>query len=243
MKPRFYIIWLLGLGALAQPSAQEMLAQSQAHFDQGQYAKALRALADLDVRVDLDSSEDMMRALKIRAISYAETNAIAQARDTVRELLFIDPDYKFDLFDTPKRVVELAQAESKIIYEKNQRLALVKNQVPRFEELEKIIQPKYKPSFFTMFLPFGINHFSMGSFTKGTIYLSVQAASLLTNVGAFWWKQSYLEKAFTPRLASPNDKKNFQAAQITQYVALSTLLAACAVSIIDALIGFSQGAI
>lgn len=241
MKPRFYIIWLVSLQALAQPSAQEFLAQSQSHFDQGQYAKALRALADLDVRIDLDSSEDMMRALKIRAISYAETNAIAQARETIKELLFIDPNYKFDLFDTPQRVVELADEESKIILEKNQELALVKNQVPRIEEPEKIITVKYKPSFFTTILPFGINHFSLGSPTKGSIYLSLQAVSLLTNIGAFWWKQSYLEKAFVPRLTSQNDKKRFQTAQITQYVALSTLLASLTVSIIDAMIGFSQG--
>lgn len=234
-------IMLLALRLYSQPSPQEHLALSQRFFDQGKYIQALKELAGLDVRVDFDSSEDMMRALKIRAISYAETNALEQAREAIRELLFIDPSYNFDPFDTPKRVCELAETEAKIIWEKNQQLALLKSQVPQFETPAKNFDIKYKPSFFTTMLPFGINHFSLGSTTKGTIYLSLQAASLLANIGAFWWKQSYLEKVFVPRLASSEDKRNFQAAQITQYVALSTLLAALTVSIIDAMISFSQG--
>lgn len=241
MKFGFLILGFLSLQGFCEPSAQQHLAQSQLFFDQGKYAQALQELKSLDVRVDFDSSEDMMRALKIRAISYAETNDLVQARETIRELLFIDPAYSFDPFDTPKRVCELAQTESKEIWEKNQQLALLKSQVPRFIAPEKTLDLKYKPSFFTTFLPFGINHFSVGSTTKGTVYLSLQAVSLFANIGAYWWKQSYLEKVFVPRLASPHDKRNFHAAQITQYVALSTLLAALTVSIIDAMIGFSQG--
>jgi tetratricopeptide (TPR) repeat protein len=240
----FLIISFFSLQSIAQPSAQESLAQSQSYFNQGKYTKALQAIANLDVRKDLDSSEDMLDALKIRTIAYTESNLLEQAREVIRELLFINPDYKFDPFDTPKRVVELAEHESKIIWEKNQQLALLKNQKPNLIETPDYINInniKSKPSFYTTFLPFGINHFSLGSSLKGNIYLSIQAASLITNIGAFWWKQSYLEKTFYPRLASQDDKKKFQTAQITQYVALSTLLTTLAVSIIDAMIGFSKG--
>ena len=106
---------LFALHVFSQPSAQEYLSLSQTYFNQGKYSKALQELAGLDVRIAFDSSEDMINALKIRAISYAETNALEQAREAIRELLFIDATYKFDPFDTPKRVCELAETESRII--------------------------------------------------------------------------------------------------------------------------------
>ena len=234
----FSMILIFASQISAGPSAQDLLSQSQIRFDHGEYSKALELLKNLDIRHDFDSSEDMITAFKIRAISYTETKDLERAKETIRELLFIDPDYKFDLFDTPKSVVVLAEAEAKEIFEKNKLLQQVKTQ-----EISKNLDLSYKPkvSFFTTLLPLGLNHYYLGNSLKGTVYLSIQTASLAANIGAFWWKQSYLTAYGIPRLKSYEDRFKFNAAQITQYVALSTLIAALGVSIIDAMISYQEG--
>jgi tetratricopeptide (TPR) repeat protein len=244
MKFRWFLLSIftayINFSLHAETSAHDLLVHSQARFDQGNYAKALEALAKLNVRLDFDSSEDMITALKIRAISYSQTKQISLAEEAIRELLFIDPKYNFDLFDTPKIVVEIAEREAKIIADKNKQLALVKIPAP-IHNITQNLDLNKKTGFLTIFLPFGLNHYYLKAPTKALTYFSLQAFGVAANIGAFWWKQSYLEKLGSPRLEHIADRSKFQVAQITQYIALSTLLAAFTVSIIDAMISYDEG--
>lgn len=226
--------------AFSTPSPQEMLLSSIKAFDKGQYQEALKLMALLDIRNDLDSSDDMKMAFKVRAISYAETGDEAHAQETVRELLFLDPQYKFDLFDTPAKVVEIALKEKKLIEEKNRQLASIKET----EETKLPLVPEplvlEKPAFATNFLPFGLNHFYLNSPIKGGVYLSMQTLGLITNIAAFWWKQSYLIGIGSHHLKEHEPQGSFNTAQMVQFVGLGTLIASFAVSVIDALIQFNR---
>lgn len=232
----------LALSLNATKSPRELLRQSSELFDEGRYGEALKIIENIDIRSAFDSSEDMKLAFKIRAIAYSQIGQEKEAREIIKELLFIDPNYKFDPFDTPPVVIRLAVEEQKAILEKNERLALVRpnTESSAISPPEKKLAINAPPSFATSLFPFGINHYYLGSPVKGSIYLGLQTLGLAANIGAFWWKQSYLQKFGVARLENNAHKNRFQAAQVVQYVALSTLLVAFGVSVVDAIIEINK---
>lgn len=219
---------------------RELLQQSLVFFDKGHYHQALNIIAPVDVQRDFDSSDDMLMAFRIRAVSYAETGDKKRAAEAIRELLFLSPHYKFDPFDTPASVVELAAIEVREIEQKNQSLAALKSQsiieLPSVETTAVLI-PK-KPLFVTTLFPLGVNHFYQGSNIKGSLYLALQASSLVANIGSYWWKQSYLKEYGTSKLEYPHQKSRFEIAQTIQYVALGALVISLGASIVDAMISY-----
>lgn len=221
-------------------SPRQMLISSGMAFDKGQYKEALKLIKDLDIRNDLDNSDDMKTAFKIRAIAYGQTGEEEKARETIRELYFLDAGYNFDAFDTPASVVVLAREEKLLIEEKNRHLANIKPVEPVLEPETVTREIDKKPHIVTTLFPFGLNHFSLNSPLKGSIYLSVQGLGVLTNISAFWWKQSYLSGFGSNRLKDPTLRPGFQAAQIIQYVGFGTMVAGFLVSVIDALIQFNR---
>lgn len=236
----------------ASLSAKELLLQSSSYFDRGQYQKALEHLATVDIRADFDNSEDMKLAFKIRAISYEQTGDTIRACETIRELFFLDPNYQFNPFDTPKSVVALAEKEKADIEAKNQHLASIKNEsrhdtplerASGFEptqKTERVVFIERRPSRLTTLFPLGINHFYLQSPVKGGVYLSLQSLGFVTNIAAFWWKQSYLASMGGARLKDATSQSGFETAQTIQYIGLSALLISYAVSVIDALIQFQS---
>lgn len=229
----------------AENSPKERLLNGVALFNKGQYGAALAQLKTIDVRKDLDNSDDIKLALKIRAIALNETGDTNGAIENIRELYFLDPNYRFDAFDTPSEVMALALNELKVIEEKNQQLALIKPSIPASPPqtphvTEKIIIAQPQTPFVATLFPFGINHYLLNSPIKGTVYLSLQAFGLAANVGAYWWKQSYLNNFGTSRLENPAHKRRFESAQIIQYVSLGVFAASFTASIIDALINYSK---
>jgi tetratricopeptide (TPR) repeat protein len=245
-------LYLIAFSTDAQPSksAQESLRQSSAHFDRGQYQKALLLLAAVNISRDFDNSDDMKLAFKIRAIAYEQTGDQAKARETIRELFFLDPNYQFNPFDTPTSVVSLAQKEKAAIDAKNQHLAVIKNEAKETKaEKEKnketaspvsIVGIKNPPSMAVTLFPLGLNHFALDSPVKGGIYLSLQTLGLVTNVAAFWWKSSYLTNLGSARLKNADKESGFKTAQTFQYIGLSALLLSYGISIVDALIRFQR---
>lgn len=242
------ILVIIGLSSTTNASSKrEQLLESNALFDKGQYKKALNALANINVRTDFDSSDDMKLALKIRAIAYEETGDRPHARESIRELFFLEPTYVFDPFDTPQAVVTLAQQEKLAIEEKNKRLATIKSETENAKEMpaietaasppeEKIVFIERRPSAVTTLFPLGINHFYLRSPVKGSIYLSLQTLGLAANITAFWWKQSYLDSFGSRQLKDPSYRDRFYTIQIIQYVGLGTWIASFAISVVDALI-------
>lgn len=236
--------------ASASPSASELLRQSMSYFDRGQYHKALEQLASLNIQSDFDNSDDMKQAFKIRAISYEQTGDKIKAIETIRELFFLDPNYQFNPFDTPKSVVALAQQEKLAFEEKNQYLASIKNdarhdvtdsgQKSETLKAERTVLIEKRPHLATTLFPLGLNHFFLESPMKGGVYLSLQALSLATNVAAFWWKQSYLRSFGSTRLKDQTYKSSFETAQMIQYIGLGALLLSYGISVIDALIRFQS---
>jgi hypothetical protein len=227
----FLLLMLLAKENQAALSPRELLATSQALFDQGHYDKALQILKNINIKRDFDSSEEIMNALKIQAISLTQLKDINAAQQIIREIFFIDPNYVFDPFDTPKRVVELAEVEAKNIKEKNQQLKNI-TIMP--------VAEKAKSSFLARnFLPLGFNFYDYSK-TKSIVYFSLQTTSLIANISAFWWKQRYLESFGSSRLIDNKYKNNFNRLQITQYLSLSLFLATFTVSIIDAIINIKE---
>lgn len=236
---------------MASPSPRQLLEKSRELFDAGLYSDALKMLASLDIRLDLDNSEDMKLAFKISAIAYNEQKSEQKARDTIRELLYLDPDYQFNPFDTPQSLIKLANEERALIVKKNELLARANTPPPKPEPppaldlsppaLEKSIAFGERPQFITTLFPFGINHFYQGSPIKGSIYLGLQALGLLTNVGAFWWKQSYLTKFGSPYLEKTSNRTQFETAQMIQYISLGSVIAIFTASVIDAFITINEG--
>jgi hypothetical protein len=248
LAPLPILMLFASLTLKAGPSAKEQLQESNQYFDKGHYKKALELLKSLDIRKDFDSSDDMKLAFKIRAIAYDQTNNISKASETIKEIFFLDPDYTFNPFDTPKSVVALAQQIKKIIEEKNQRLASIKSEAkehrvenpPILAPLvkEKIVLIEKKPHMLTSLFPLGINHFYLGSPMKGGIYMSLQTLGLATNIAAFWWKQSYLDSYGITRLKEKNLANHFEITQLIQYIALGSAAFIYGASVIDAMLNF-----
>lgn len=253
LTPRVLVISLIFGGMVYGSESPKILLQKSAqHFDRGQYKKALELLSTVDIRSDFDNSDDMKLAFKIRSISYEQTGDSKRASETIRELYFLDPTYNFDPFDTPISLVELAQREKDAIEEKNKHLASIKNEVALEQDikngpdkiiksnLERTVFIEKRPHRLTALLPMGMNHFIQNAPWKGGLYLSLQSLGLITNVAAFWWKQSYLEGLGSSRLMDSSYGNRFETAQMIQYIGLGTLVISYVASIIDALIRFQS---
>jgi tetratricopeptide (TPR) repeat protein len=243
----FFFCLLTSLSQALAQSPHELLIKGNEHFNKGEYKEALLSLESINVRKDLDNSEDMKLAFKIRAIAHTQMAEEEKALETIRELYYLDPAHRFDPFETPQAVLDLAEKELKAIESKNARLNSLKPKASKEEALEekpsvleKTVLVEKRAPFLTNFIPFGVNHFMQQSPIKGSIYLGLQTASLVTNIAAFWWKESYLNGFDVPRLRDQGYKSRFDAAQTTQYVALGAFVFSLAVSIIDALITYSK---
>jgi hypothetical protein len=250
-KQKFILIMIMGpfllfTTLMAENNAKELLKKSTQAFDKGQYDEALVLLKTVDIRSDFDNSDDMKLGFKIRAIAYEQIGDIKQASETIHELYFLDPSYKFDPFDTPKSLIVLAEKQKKAIDEKTKHLASKKSEaLYQTEEsepqiIEKTIVIEKKPSMVTTLFPLGLNHFHLKAPIKGGIYFSLQTLGLATNIAAFWWKQSYLESFGTNRLKDHNLLGRFETAQVIQYIGLGTLIISYCISVIDALIHFQN---
>jgi hypothetical protein len=132
--------------------------------------------------------------------------------------------------------------EKSAIEEKNKQFSLLK--ADQSEDLlkaknalvkEQTIYVEKRPNQLVTLLPFGINHFVLESPIKGGIHLSLQALGLATNIGGYWWKQSYLRGFGSRELLDSTDKNKFETAQITQYVGILAMVLSFGVSIVDAL--------
>lgn len=233
--------------SFAEGSAKDLLKQAMNHFDKGQYQRALDALASVDIRSSYDNSDDMKTAFKIRSIAHEQTKNHKACEETIRELLFIDPEYQFNLFDTPQEVVAIAdKVKAEINFKSEQLSSLKKNNEPsRVLENNLLLSTKKiaideKPITVVNFFPLGINHFYLGSPVKGGIYLSLQSLGLAANIAAFWWKSSYLVSFGSPHLKDPQTANNFSTAQVIQYVGFGAFIISYATSVLDALIHFRR---
>jgi hypothetical protein len=154
----------------------------------------------------------------------------------------LDPAYVFDQFDTPPPLVKLANQQKEIIKQKNQELLEIKalNTQKMNKITKETIMVENRPLFMIALLPFGMNHFYLESPFKGVVYASLQGAGLLANIGAYWWKQSYLlghGKVSSKRSAI---EKNFEAAQYIQWTGFAILGLSFAISVIDALLSIKN---
>ena len=69
---------------------------------------------------------------------------------------------------------------------------------------------------------------------------NIQKILFITNISAFWWKQSYLNGFGGHRLKNENSLSSFTTAQVAQYVGLGALVLGYAVSVIDSLIQINK---
>jgi tetratricopeptide (TPR) repeat protein len=240
LRAVFYISLAISLAksafSISQESAKEALYVSAKLFDKGHYEDAINKISTLNIRADLDNAEDMKLAFKIRAIAYTQTKDEEKARNTIRELFFLDPEYKFDPFVTPAEVCLLADEEKALITQKNKRLREI-----REEQLEIEAPVKSKPpDLFSAFLPFGLNHYVKNNKAKAHLYLAGETVGLLSNIGAYWWKHSYLQSFGLIKQPVTENRSRFQLAQTVQYIGIGLFALAYSISVLDALMSMKH---
>lgn len=226
--------------------AQSTLKQSHRAFNQGNYAEAVQLLQKIDLRTNLESIEDLTLAYEILAVAQYSLNKIDESRKALQDLLTINSAWN-DLFRLPPPVAKMAEEEKEAINQKNQKLQEVKNILNLPKENSTAIKPTTKgnvtqdlvikkPSKALSLLPFGLNHFAYQDKLNGTIFLSWQAASLLGNIGAFWWKQSYFTGILTPSIRDNKKLNAFNRAQTLQHAMLLSLAIGYGTSLVICLI-------
>jgi hypothetical protein len=241
------IFWLLiavlnSQNSFASSKGKMVLTDSENHFNRGNYKDALDAIKSINIHNDLDNSDEIKLALKIKAIAYFLLGEEKMAVESIHDLYYLDPAYVFDPFDTPPPLVKLANQQKEIIKQKNQELLEIKalNMKKMNKITKETIMVENRPSLMVSLLPFGMNHFYLESPFKGGVYASLQGAGLLANIGAYWWKQSYLLGNGRVSLKRSTIEKNFAVAQYIQWTAFAFLGLSFAISVIDALLSIKN---
>lgn len=238
----FLINFLLFKTILALPEKFDVFLKAQDHFEKDRCKEAIKLLKNIDPKIDLENAETMINIYKIKAICYFEIGDLINAKNAIKELYLIDPNFTFDAFSTPKEVVDLANIEKKMIEEKSLKLTNEKMDFFKRENNNSInlIKEKKILPFGTSLFPFGINHYLLEHKIKGPIYLFSQSLLLATNISSFLVKQSYFKGFGIYELADLNNEKKFSQAQNIQFISLGAFLMIYTVSVIDALANFDK---
>lgn len=241
------IVAYLGRSETNLNYAQSTLKQSHRAFNQGNYPEAVELLQKIDLRTSLESIEDLTLAYEILAVANYSLNKIEDSKKALQDLLTINSTWN-DLFRLPPPVAKMAQEEKEAIRKKNQKLQEVKNTLNLPKETssaqkyagfkadaDKELLIKKPPKVLSV-LPFGLNHFAYDDKRSGGIFLSWQALSLLGNIGAFWWKQSYLTGLLKPSIQDEGKFITFNRAQTLQHAMLLSLVIGYGTSVVVCLI-------
>lgn len=231
----YYYLHSFLLLALPVSEAKEILSRSKLKFDDGHYMQALKKLSLLDIRKDLDDYDDIKKAYEIIIISYWQTNKIDKSKESMRELLLMDEKAVLEGFTTPPLLLEAFREEQKKINEKKiATMSSIQSQVP----LTNNSILKNTQGLSSMFLPLGGNLYSLKQNNKALVYLILQSSFLGMNIGAFWWKQTYLSKFNHNDLRKNEYKQSFNTTQIIQFTALAAFLLSYGISVGDALVQY-----
>ena len=224
----FYSFLLVGMPV---QQAKEILAYSKSKFDNGHYTQALKKLNLLDIRKDLDNYDDIKKAYEIIIISYWQTHQIDKSKQAIKDLLLMDENAHLEEFTTPPALLDIFKEEQKKITEKK---VAISNQLP----LSPANTLKESINLPTMFLPLGANQYSLKQNNKALTYLILQSSFLGINIGAFWWKQSYINKFSHKDLKKNEYKQPVNTTQIIQFSALAAFLLTYGISVGDALVQY-----
>lgn len=160
-------------------------------FLRGEYARAIGLLHPLlypDLR--LGSEQEVIQAHRMLGVAYLFENHPVEAKRELRKLLELAPDFKFDPYLDPPRVVEFFQS---IVREQREELGDIEARLRKREAellskraaggvVERRIE---RHSYGLNFVPFGAGQFQNGERRKGFMFLAVESALGLTSLAAF----------------------------------------------------------
>ena len=182
----FPIAFILALGA-ANPS--EEFETGRNAFLRGEYVRAITLLHPLlypDLR--LNSEDEVVQTHRMLGVAYLFENQPDHARSEFRKLLELDPDFHFDPFLDPPRVVEFFQG---VVRQQREELGDIETRLKKREaELSKranvVIERRIEHRSYALnYYPFGVGQFQNGERRKGLSFLIAESALAATSIGAF----------------------------------------------------------
>jgi hypothetical protein len=184
--------------APAPPTPREAFDRARTAFGRAEYGRAIELLHPLLYpEVLLDSEGESVQAHRMLGVSYLFENRPEEARREFRKLLELRPDYRFDPFLDPQRVVDffnevVKQEESAIAAIEARRRQREQEAIARrVREAARLAQASGPPvvyerrSYAINFVPFGAGQFQNGQRKKGWMFLGVEAGLAAVSVGAF----------------------------------------------------------
>jgi hypothetical protein len=182
----------------APPTPREAFDRARTAFGRAEYGRAIEILHPLLYpEVLLDSEGEAVQAHRMLGVSYLFENQPDDARREFRKLLELRPDYRFDPFLDPQRVVDFF---NEVVKEEESAIAAIEARrrqreqevlARRQREAARLAAPSGPPlvyerrSYAINFVPFGAGQFQNGQRKKGWIFLGVESGLAAISVGAF----------------------------------------------------------
>lgn len=179
----------LALLALAVAGPSEEYQRGRTAFLRGEYQRAIATLHPLLYpELRLESEEEVIQAHRLLGVSYLFEKQPESARKEFRNLLELDPDFRFDPILDPPRVVDffndvLRQQQNELgdiearLKKREAELARRRGQV-----LERRIERR---SYALNFIPLGVGQFQNQQARKGWFFLATEGALAATSLAAF----------------------------------------------------------
>jgi hypothetical protein len=158
------------------------------------------------------------------------------AEAQLRNILFLQPTFELDPFETPPPLIEIFNKIKNELSEKARELEKVReNASKQTEVLETEIQIR-KMSPFSPFVPFGFAQFEYGAKTKGIIIATLEAALLSANIASFWVKRSFTMSDSSGSVEDQNALYGYNLAQGVQIATLGGAAVVYLLGMVDGLL-------
>ena len=173
--------------ALANPSDE--YERGRTAFLRAEYRRAITTLEPLLYpELRLESQDEAVQAHRMLGVSYLFENQPDHARSEFRKLLELAPDFRFDPFLDPPRVVDFF---NDVVKEQQDELGDIESRLKKREAemarrssqvLERRIERR---SLLINFVPFGAGQFQNQQRRKGWLFFGAETALAVTSVAAF----------------------------------------------------------
>lgn len=241
MKRLLLPIYLLALNGQAWAETPEELFQKAENVFRFQDYKTAESMlyALLYPELKLTNPDQIMKAHEYLGACYYWLQNEKRMEEEFTVLLTLSPTIKLDPFYYPVSLIERFEGLRKRLIE----LRLIdvqpppKKNVEEDKTCEKVHEQVVRRSRVASFMPFGIGQFENGEKTKGVLFMTGQAITLGTNIGAYLAIE-YMRKA--DGRFSQDDAKKARTLRIVQYAGLGAFAALMVIGIIDSQVNFKQ---
>lgn len=193
----------------------------------------------LETKIPLSEPVDDVKMLaQVEAIiarCYFQLGKIEGAEGQLRNILFIQPTFEFDPFDTPSPLIDMFNKIKRELSEKALELKTAKENASKQNDILETEITVRKMSPLAAFVPFGFPQFEYGATTKGIIVAALEATFLSVNIGSFWYKRSLTSADSSNLVANSDVLSAYNIAQGIQFSAIGAFAAVYLFSLVDGL--------